>query len=159
MTKTDFLRRGDGRLDAHLTSLFLTLQSEEDGHDKFYPVTPNFLNLRAYFKQSLQLHREQTFRTPHLFKKTYLLKCLTFSHSHEFSPMPVKSTKVQLHTKISYDLFLLIPSKFVDFHPCFRTSHTYKSYSYNCTIHLLQLQITFYNCRNCDQLHVKICPV
>ena len=27
------------------------------------------------------------------------------------------------------------------------------------TTHLLQLQITFYNCRNCDQLHVKICPV
>src|SRR6218665_1080528 len=31
------------------------------------------------------------------------------------------------------------------------------TYNYNCTIHLLQLQIAFNNCRNCDQLHVKIC--
>src|SRR6218665_2382759 len=31
-------------------------------------------------------------------------------------------------------------------------------YNYNCTIAILQLQITFYNCRNCHQLHVKICP-
>jgi len=33
-----------------------------------------------------------------------------------------------------------------------------ESYNYNCTIHLFQLQIRFYNCGNCDQLHVKICP-
>ena len=29
---------------------------------------------------------------------------------------------------------------------------------HNSPIDLLQLQITFCNCRNCDQLHVKICP-
>jgi len=27
---------------------------------------------------------------------------------------------------------------------------------YNCTIHLLRPQIRFYNCRNCDQLHVHV---
>src|SRR6218665_2846033 len=43
------------------------------------------------------------------------------------------------------------------FCPCFPPSHL-QSYNYNCTIHLLQLQMTFYNCRNCDQLKVKICP-
>jgi len=44
------------------------------------------------------------------------------------------------------------------FLPAFRPSHL-QIHNYNCTIHLLQLQITFYKCRNCDQLHVKICPV
>jgi len=44
------------------------------------------------------------------------------------------------------------------FSPLFSTLSHLQSYNYNCTIHLLQLQITFYNCRNCDQLHVKICP-
>ena len=53
---------------------------------------------------------------------------------------------------------LVIPSKFVNFHPLFLTILHLQSYNYNCTIHLLQLQITFFNCRNCDQLHVKICP-
>src|SRR6218665_3685717 len=46
------------------------------------------------------------------------------------------------------------------FSPIFSTlppSHV-QSYNYNCTIDLLQLQVTVYNCRNCDQLHVKICP-
>jgi len=35
------------------------------------------------------------------------------------------------------------------------------NYNENCAIHLFQLQIRFYNCRNYDQLHVKIklCPV
>ena len=53
--------------------------------------------------------------------------------------------------------FFVIPPKFLIFHPCFRPPHL-QIYNYNCTIHLLQLQITFYNCRNCDQLRVKICP-
>ena len=34
----------------------------------------------------------------------------------------------------------------------------FKIYNYNCTIPILQLQTTFYNCTNCQQLHVKICP-
>src|SRR6218665_2411734 len=34
----------------------------------------------------------------------------------------------------------------------------FKIYNYNCTIPILQLQTPFYNCTNCHQLHVKICP-
>ena len=34
----------------------------------------------------------------------------------------------------------------------------FQMYNYNCTTTNLQLQITFYNCRNSHQLHVKICP-
>jgi len=49
------------------------------------------------------------------------------------------NTKVQLHTLISYELFFVIPSKFLVFHPCFQPLHL-QSYNYNCTIHLLQLQ-------------------
>jgi len=26
------------------------------------------------------------------------------------------------------------------------------TYNYNCTSHCFQLQIRFYNCRNCDQI-------
>src|SRR6218665_596565 len=74
-------------------------------------------------------------------------------------PKPVtnRPTKVQLHIKISYDLSSVIPSKFILFTSVF-DHHTYKSYNYNCTIHLLQLQMTFYNCRHFGQLHIKICP-
>jgi len=42
---------------------------------------------------------------------------------------------------------------------CYISGNLRRSYNYNCTIHFLKLQIRFYNCRNCDQLHVKICPV
>jgi len=51
---------------------------------------------------------------------------------------------------------LNIFSTFFNFHPSFPLSH-FQIYNYNCTIAILQ--ITFYNCRNCHQLHVKICPV
>jgi len=34
----------------------------------------------------------------------------------------------------------------------------FQIYKYSCTIAILQLQIIFYNCRNCHQLHVKIYP-
>ena len=80
-----------------------------------------------------------------------------FSRSHEFSPVPkpVISTKVQMHTKISYHLFSSFHLNCSFFTPVF-DPHIY---NYNCTIHLLQLQMTFYNSRNCDQLHIKICPV
>jgi len=54
--------------------------------------------------------------------------------------------------------FFLIHSTFFVFHPSFPPSH-FQSYNYNCTIDLLQLQITIFSCRNCHQLHVKICPV
>ena len=61
---------------------------------------------------------------------------------------------------ISSDLFssfTIIFSTFLGFHPSFPLSH-FQIYNYNCTIAILQLQITFYNCRNCHQLHVNICP-
>src|SRR6218665_1582442 len=35
----------------------------------------------------------------------------------------------------------------------------FKIYNYNCTIPILQLQSTVYNCTNCHLLHVKICHV
>src|SRR6218665_1263315 len=38
------------------------------------------------------------------------------------------------------------------------TLFRFKIYNYNCTIPILELQTTFYNCTNCHQLHVKICP-
>jgi len=47
--------------------------------------------------------------------------------------------KVQLHTKISYDLFIAIPSKFVVFTPVFY-HHTYK-------VTTTTAQFTFYNCK------------
>jgi len=46
---------------------------------------------------------------------------------------------------------------FFGFRPSFPLSR-FKMYNYNGTIAILQLQITFYNSRNCHQLHVKICP-
>ena len=53
--------------------------------------------------------------------------------------------------------FFVIHSTFFVFHLSCPPSHL-QSYNYNYTIDLLQLQIAFYNCRNCHQLHVKICP-
>jgi len=48
--------------------------------------------------------------------------------------------------KISDDIFLvihwIIRSQFFGFHSSFSHSH-FQSYNYNCTIDLLQLQITF----------------
>ena len=38
------------------------------------------------------------------------------------------------------------------------TLFLFKIYNYNCTIPILQLQTTFYNCTNCHQLHIKISP-
>ena len=103
----------------------------------------------------------------------YLPKFLTtfFSHSPKFllfRPCP-NASLLQIHksTNTKYKNttahlnflwpFFVIHSAFFIFHPCFRPSHL-QTYNYNCTFHPLQLQITFYNCRNCDQLHVKICP-
>ena len=56
-----------------------------------------------------------------------------------------------------HSLNIFIFSTFCDFRPSFPLS-LFQIYNYNCTIPILQLQITFYNCRNCHQLHVKICP-
>ena len=140
---------------------------------------------RAYFKQSLQLHREQkisdlTFLNKNIF---HLLKFLTtfFSHSLRICHLICHFALVffshslesqLLRIQIFDDVFCHSPEfspfqitffshslEICRFHRCFRSSHL-QSYNYmcNCTIHLLQLQISFYNCRNSDQLHVKICP-
>ena len=71
-----------------------------------------------------------------------------------------KSPQVQLHKQFLLTFFhhsIKVFSTFFGFHPSFPLSH-FQIYNYNCTIAILQLQITFYNCRNCHQLHVKICP-
>ena len=105
------------------------------------------------------LHTEQKISDLTFLEKFFHLpKFLTtfFSHLPEFHLCPVTSTKVQLHTKISYNFFSH-SLEICCFSPLFSILTLTKFY--NCTIHLLlQLQITFYNCRNCDQLHVKICP-
>jgi len=80
-------------------------------------------------------------------KKFHLPKFLTtiFSYSPEFSHFS--------STEISDATFFIIRN--FSFSALFSTLT--QSYNYNCIIHLLQLQMTFYNCRNCDPLHVKIC--
>jgi len=126
-------------------------------------------NYGAYFKESLQLQREKKLMASPFGKKftctkisdnlfvnfhlpkcmmTFLVICLNFSISK-----PVTSTKLQLRTKMSYDLFSSRPPNLSFFTPVFL-----QSYNYSCTIHLLQRQMTVYNCRNCEPLHVKICP-
>src|SRR6218665_3156622 len=69
---------------------------------------------------------------------------------------PFQTLQVQLHKPIflhhskNLTLFSILFYAF----PLFQ----FKIYNYNCTILILQLQTTFYNCTNCHQLHVKICP-
>ena len=70
---------------------------------------------------------------------------------------PFQTLQVQLHNQLfciihsqNFTLFTILFYAF----PLF----LFKIYNYNCTIPILQLQITFYNCTNCHQLHVKICP-
>ena len=62
---------------------------------------------------------------------------------------------------ISSDLSCIIHSLnspgFTPPFPIFPLLH-FQIYNYNCTIANLQLKITFYNCRKCHQLHVKIRP-
>jgi len=71
--------------------------------------------------------------------------------------------RLQLHRQFlliffhhSLNIFSTFSQHFFGFHPSFPLSH-FQIYNFNCTIALLQLQITFYNCRNFHQLHVKIC--
>ena len=70
---------------------------------------------------------------------------------------PFQTLQVQLHYQLFYIIhsenFTLFTILFYSF-PLFQ----FKIYNYNCTIPILQLQTSFYNCTNCHQLHVKICP-
>jgi len=79
-------------------------------------------------------------------------------------PKRVFLTNAKQILKVAYNCTPKFPMTFFRhsleisrFHPCFRPANL-EIYICNCTIHLLQLQIPFYICRNCDQLHVKVCP-
>src|SRR6218665_729195 len=67
---------------------------------------------------------------------------------------PIQTLQVQLNKPtfciIHSQNFTLFSILFYAF-PLFQ----FKIYNYNCTIPILQLQTTFYNCTNCHQLHVK----
>ena len=106
---------------------------------------------RAYFKQSLQLHREQKISD---LKKIHLPKFLTtfFFHSPEFSPVPSykQVQKYNCTPKFLMTFFKSFPRKLSFFTPLLHP-HTYK-------VTTTTAQFTSYNCRNYDQLHVKICP-
>ena len=80
--------------------------------------------------------------------------------SSNFDISTIQNTAGTTAQAISFRPFfhhsLNIFSTFFGFQPSFQLSH-FQIYNYNCTIPILQLQITFYSCRNCHQLHVKIC--
>ena len=137
---------------------------------------------RAYFKESLQLQRTNKFQTSKHFKiscqKSFISqnfrrpsfchlqekfrfhpqKILTTFFSHFFSISYVsafQTLQVQLHKPT----FCIIHSQnFTLFSILFYASPLFQFKIYNCTIPILQLQTTLYNCTNCHQLHVKICP-
>ena len=145
-------------------------QIYEWGHilSRIYNSTkPGNRQIRAYFKESLQLHWNEKFLTSSFKIFYHLLKISDdfFSHSPRISSnlqsfQPFKMLQVQLHRQFLLTFFhhsVNIFSTFFGFHPSFPLLH-FQIYNYNCTIPILQLQITFYNCRNCHQLHVKICP-
>src|SRR6218665_56898 len=121
---------------------------------------------RAYFKWTLELHREDKISdlTSENLRQLFPPKFLTmfFSRSHEFLNFQRSQThvsvEVQLHTSFLMTFFSHDSVKNFRFFTPFFPPSRLQSYNYNCTIHLLLLQITFYNCRNCDQLHVKVCP-
>ena len=94
---------------------------------------------RAYFKESVQLHRHEEVSD---LKKLYHLR---------------RSPKISDDLPFYSHFFDLYISAIQKSHPSFKLSH-FKIYNNNCTIAILQLKITCYNCRNCHQLHVKICP-
>jgi len=97
-----------------------------------------------FFSHSLEMCR--LFSTVTEKVNFHVPKFLTtfFSHSPEFSPvltaqLQLPSTNVQLHTKISYDLFYSFPRNLSFFTPVFNP-HTYK-------VTTTTAQFTFYNCK------------
>src|SRR6218665_2864645 len=136
------------------------------------------LSSRAYFKESLQLRcrkeKMSDLKTNlyHLLKISSLFKSQVSFHLPKFLTTFLVISLIFTfqpftnHCKYNCtgNFFLTFLSSFTQrfstflgFHLSFPFSH-FKIYNYNCTIAILQLQITFYNCRNCHQLHVKICP-
>jgi len=90
-----------------------------------------------------------------------------FSHSPEFSPvsrcpnaslLQIGLQKYNCTPKFLLTFFV-IPSKFLVFSLLFSTlTLTKLQLQLHNSPFRRQLQITFYNCRNFDQFHVKICP-
>ena len=143
------------------------------------------VSVRAYFKKSLQLQRTEKCHTykhlkiscqkklsfskisddlfsSHLQKNfdfihiltTFLLGLVISSISYVSALPNAARTTVQTnffhHFSQNFTLFSILFYAFRLFQ--------FKIYNYNCTIPILHLQTTFYNCTNCHQLHVKICP-
>jgi len=134
------------------------------------------LSSRAYFKESLQLRCRKEkmsdlktnlyhlLKISSLFKSQvsfHLPKFLTtfFSHFLDFYISTIhKSLQVQLHRQIHLTFLSSFTQRFSTFlgvYLSFPLSH-FKIYNYNCTIAILQLQITFYNGRNCHQLPCSV---
>src|SRR6218665_1870262 len=137
--------------------------------------------IRAYFKESLQLQRMEKFQTSKHFKISCpnILKTFFYSFTQKFLDISISSTTNSdgvflVISSISY-VSVLPNAAGTTAQPTFSIIHSqnftlfailfyafplfqFKIYNYNCTIPILQLQTTFYNCTNCHQLHVKICP-
>ena len=71
---------------------------------------------------------------------------------------PLQTLQVQLHNQLfAHHSF----SKFHAFRHSFQRFSTVPVQNLQLQLHIipiLQMQTTFYNCTNCHQLHVKICP-
>ena len=115
-------------------------------------MTPECILYFTYFRSGHILSR--------VYNRTETKKSLSSPFWKKISYAKISAAKSRpTTTQQNYFLWplFIITSKFFVFHPCFPPSHL-QSYNYSSTIHLLQLQMTSYNCRNCDQLHIKICP-
>ena len=115
----------------------------------------------AYFKQSLQLHRKKI-RTSLFLPQTFSMTFFIYRHfQRPFLVISLRPSSYKYKSTTAHLTFLwpfCHSLQICEFSSLFLTLSHLQSYNYNCTIHHSQLQITFYNCRNCDQLHVKICP-
>src|SRR6218665_3889666 len=130
---------------------------------------------RSYFKENLQLQRTEKFQT----SKHSKISCKKMFHfPNKFQISSTKNSD-DIFLVISSIVFQTFPTLQVQLHkPTFCIIHSqnvtnltlftilfyafplfqFKIYNCNCTILMLQPQTAFYNCTNCHQLHVKICP-
>ena len=100
------------------------------------------LKTRSYFKESLQLRRNENMSD----LKNNLYNLISLKFPTTFFSRCFFHHSLNVSQNFSVFTFLL-------------HSRTYKFTTTTAVIAILQqLQITFHNCRNCHQLHVKICP-
>jgi len=110
-----------------------------------------------YFQTSCEKICLISWKFPTTFFSHLPTKMFHFIHQKFWRPSFFQTLQVQLHNQ----LFCIIHSQnFTLFTILFYvfTLFLFKIYNYNCTIPILKLQTTFYNCTNCHQLHIKICP-